>query len=226
MATVQLVRVLGSLLCLLGIVLCWEIGRLRFSALSTEQQIAVGNATLSMAAFWKLTAFAALVLVPAATVMVVNYHTFAGTHAVGACARCHIMRPMVNDMMDATSETLAARHFRNRWIPQDQCYNCHSDYGFSGNVQAKLEGFRHLVRYTTRTYTEPIAIRGHFDNNNCLKCHATAPRFEAVRSHQTVRGQLDESALSCLNCHGAAHPTRTQRTPGSADYARLMEPVR
>ena len=29
----------------------------------------------------------------------------------------------------------------------------------------------------------------------------------------------------CLNCRGPAHPPSLQRTPGSADYARLMEPV-
>jgi hypothetical protein len=43
-----------------------------------------------------------------------------------------------------------------------------------------------------------------------------------VPSHHTVRQQLQENTVSCLNCHGAAHPTRGQRTPGSADYDRLM----
>jgi hypothetical protein len=28
--------------------------------------------------------------------------------------------------------------------------------------------------------------------------------------------------MSCLNCHGMAHPTREQRTPGHRDYDRLM----
>ena len=89
-------------------------------------------------------------------------------------------------------------------------------------MQAKMEGFRHLARYTTLTYTEPIQLRGHFNNDNCLKCHENMPKFEAVKSHQTAMALLTKSSMSCLNCHGQAHPTREQRTPGSADYAKLM----
>jgi len=136
------------------------------------------------------------------------------------------MLPMVNDMEDPASDTLAARHFKNHWIPQDQCYNCHSNYGLHGDLEAIAEGYRHLARYTTWTYTEPVKFRGRFDNADCLKCHGGAPRFEAVRSHQIVASLLTSSAMSCLNCHGRAHPTRAQRTPGSADYGRLMEAVK
>ena len=156
MEAVTLVRVLGTLLCLLGIALCFWVGRKRFAELSTRDHVSVGIAVLSVAALWKLLAFGALVATPAAVVAVANYHTFVGVHEVEACNRCHVMRPMVNDMMDPHSDTLAARHFKNRWIPKDQCYACHSDYGLSGDLAAKMEGFRHLARYTTRTYTEPI----------------------------------------------------------------------
>jgi cytochrome c nitrite reductase small subunit len=181
---------------------------------------------LSAAALWKLLAFAGFAVVPAATVAVANYHTFEGVHHVEACARCHVMRPMVTDMHDPHSDNLAARHYRNHWIPQDQCFHCHSDYGLAGDLEAKMTGFRHLARYTTRTYHEPIAGRTGFNNQNCYKCHEGAPRFEAVASHRAVGELLRGSAMSCLNCHGKAHPTRAQRTPGSADYERLMEAAR
>jgi cytochrome c nitrite reductase small subunit len=223
MEAVTLVRVAGTVLCLVGIVLCWRLGRKRFGALSGSEQVSAGLAVLSAAALWKLLAFAGFVAVPAAAVAVANYHTFEGVHHVEACARCHVMRPMVHDMRDPHSDNLAARHYRNHWIPQDQCFHCHSDYGLSGDLEAKLTGFRHLARYTTRTYHEPIVGRTAFNNQNCLKCHDGAPRFEAVASHQTVGELLGASAMSCLNCHGKAHPTREQRTPGSADYDRLME---
>ena len=222
MEAITLVRVLGSVLCLLGIGLCVWLGRKRFTDLSTQQLVSVGVAVISAAALGKLLAFAALVATPAAVVAVANYHTFVGVHEVEACNRCHVMRPMVNDMMDPGSDTLAARHFKNRWIPKDQCYACHSDYGLSGDLAAKMEGFRHLARYTTRTYHEPIRYRGVFDNANCLKCHAQMPKFEAVPWHHTVKESLDKSETSCLNCHGLSHPTRAARTPGSADYNRLM----
>jgi nitrate/TMAO reductase-like tetraheme cytochrome c subunit len=222
MGAITVVRVLGTLLCLLGIVLCVLVGRKRFADLSTQEHVSIGIAVLSVAALWKLLAFAALVAVPVAAAGVANYHTFVGVHEVEACNRCHVMRPMVNDMMDPQSDTLAARHFKNRWIPKDQCYACHSDYGLSGDLAAKMEGFRHLARYTTRTYAEPIKYRGVFDNDNCLKCHANMPKFEAVPWHHTVMESLGKNETSCLNCHGLSHPTRAARTPGSPDYDRLM----
>ena len=222
MDAVTLVRVLGTLLCVLGIALCIWVGRKRSDQVSTREHVSVGIAVLSVAALWKLLAFGALVATPAAVVAVANYHTFVGIHEVEACNRCHVMRPMVNDMKDPASDTLAARHFKNRWIPKDQCYACHSDYGLSRDLAAKMEGFRHLARYTTRTYKEPIEHRGVFDNDNCLKCHAGMPKFEAVPWHHTVEASLGKNETSCLNCHGLSHPTRAARTPGSSDYDRLM----
>ncbi len=225
MGYVELVQILGTALCLAGIALCWRVSRVRFRGMPAEPPVEVVGARLPRPAFWKLAAFAALVLLPLAAVGVANYHTFEGVHTVGACARCHIMRPMVNDLHASPPLTLAARHYANRWIPRDQCYHCHSDYGLSGDLEAKATGFRHLARYTTGAYTEPIAMRVAYHNGNCLKCHRGAPRFEGIRSHQDVRERLEASDISCTNCHGAAHPTRAQRTPGSADYERLMRPV-
>jgi cytochrome c nitrite reductase small subunit len=226
MEAATLVRLLGTVFCLAGVGLCWKIARTRFNALSPEKQVSVGNARMSQAAFWKLAAFVGVVALPFATVAVANYHTFEGVHQVGSCARCHVMLPMVNDMLNPASGTLAARHFKNRWIPQDQCYGCHSDYGLSGNLQAKMESFRHLARYTTRTYSEPIRMRGRFNNDNCFKCHQGMPQSKAGKSHETAATLLADSSMSCLNCHGQAHPTRDQRTPGSADYANLMEEMK
>ena len=223
MEAVTLVRVFGTALGLLGIYLAFRVGRKRVATLSSEETVAVGHIRFSPATVWKLLAFAALVAVPVLTMAVANYHTFGGSHEVQACGRCHVMRPMITDMKDPASTTLAARHFKNGWIPQDQCFACHSDYGLAGNMAAKAEGFRHLARYTTGTYREPITFRGRFNNANCLKCHRATPRFEAVASHQTVRPLLEDSAMLCLNCHGQPHPTRAARTPGSPDYARLQE---
>lgn len=201
---VTVVRVLGTLLCIAGVWLCLKLVKAPATTV------------------WKFAALAGLLIIPLMTMGIANYHTFEGVHEVNSCARCHVMRPMVNDMRDPGSNTLAARHFKNRWIAKDQCYECHSDYGLSGNLAAKMEGFRHLARLTTRTYTEPIVFRGHFDNENCLKCHAEMQKFKNVSSHRTIEKQLQSNDVICLNCHGKAHPSRSARTPGSADYSRLM----
>lgn len=223
METATLARIVGGSACLLGIILCVRLARTRFGTLPEHQMVSLGIVSISTIAFYKLMAFAALTAVPAASVFVAHYHTFYGVHELKSCGSCHVMRPMINDLRDQKSLTLAARHYRNGWIPKDQCYECHSDYGLAGDLAAKAEGYRHLARYTSWTYKEPIQSRSHFNNQNCLKCHGGRQKFEAVSSHQTVSRFLEAGEMSCLNCHGMAHPSPADRTPGSPAYNRLVD---
>jgi cytochrome c nitrite reductase small subunit len=216
------VKVLGTVLGLAGVLLCWRVLRIRPSDLTYTKVIKLGVATLPAVAFYKLLAFLGLIVAPAGVVAVANYNVFGRANKVEGCASCHIMRPLVNDMRDPHSDTLAARHFRNKWIAEDQCYHCHTDYGLAGTLSAKAEGYRHLARYVTGTYHEPVRLRGHYLNGICLDCHEGTAKFDAVPSHQTVGDRLRRDAMDCLNCHGLVHPTPAQRTPGSPDYERLM----
>lgn len=154
----------------------------------------------------KLLLFLLLLIIPLFSVTMANYFVFEDTHRVSACASCHVMQPIVDDMQDPSSQTLAARHFKNRWIPENQCYSCHKDYGLQGDLKAKMDGMRHLLKYTTRTYPRVIALSKPFNTQNCLGCHAGGPAFERVESHQMVRPLLQASQVSCLNCHGRPHP--------------------
>jgi hypothetical protein len=220
--TATIVRVLGAVFGIAGILLCLRILFLKPAEATSTRLIKLGVVTLPAVAFFKLLAFGGLIVAPAGTVAVANYHVFVGVEKVEGCNSCHIMRPMVNDMRDPSSDNLAARHYRNKWIAEDQCYHCHTDYGLSGSLEAKMEGFRHLARYTTHTYPEPVRLRGRYLNQNCLNCHRGTSLFEAVASHHTVWDELSADQMECLNCHGLAHPSPAQRTPGSSDYARLM----
>jgi hypothetical protein len=215
-------RVVGLLLGTLGVELCLLVLRARRQDLAPGRLVKLGLVTLPAVAFYKLAALAGLVVVPAAAVGVANYHVFEGTREVQGCTSCHVMRPMTNDMKDPESISLAARHYRNRWIADQQCYHCHTDYGLNGTLHAKMEGYRHLLRYVTHTYPEPIKLRGEYLNENCLSCHRGTPKFEGVSSHRSARERLEESKMNCLNCHGPAHPSRAWRTPGHPDYHRLM----
>src|SRR4051812_7369962 len=221
---VQVVTALGTLACVVGVILCVRTARTRFDDVGgTRRDVNIGVARVPALVFARLVALMALLVLPAAAVLLANYHTFEGVHEVRACATCHVMLPMVNDMQDPASETLAARHFKNRWIAEDQCYHCHSDYGLGGDLEAKMTGFRHLARYTTGTYQEPIVARVTFDNQNCLQCHGGTPKWVAVESHVTAQEELTTNQMKCIDCHGEPHPTAAQRTPGSSDYPRLME---
>jgi cytochrome c nitrite reductase small subunit len=220
----QVVMVLGTLACVLGVILCIRTARTRFDDVgAARKDVNIGFARVPALVFARLVALMALIVLPAGAVFLANYQTFEGVHEVRGCASCHVMLPMVNDMRDPGSETLAARHYRNRWIAKDQCFNCHSDYGLGGDLEAKMTGFRHLARYTTRTYREPIEARVRIDNNNCLQCHEKTPKFVAVESHVTAHEELATNQMMCVDCHDQAHPTAAQRTPGSSDYVRLME---
>ncbi len=223
----QVVMVLGTLACVLGVILSIRTARTRFDAGgAAPRDVNIGVTRVPAPVFDRLVALMALIVLPAGAIFLANYHTFEGVHEVRGCASCHVMLPMVNDMRDPGSETLAARHYKNKWIAKDQCYQCHSDYGLGGGLEAKMTGFRHLARYTTRTYQEPIKARVKFDNNNCLNCHDGTPKWVAIPPHVESHKELASNQMSCLDCHGEAHPTAAQRTPGSSDYSRLMEKMK
>lgn len=125
------------------------------------------------------------------------------------CGSCHVMRPFMDDLQNADSATLAAVHYQNRYIREDQCYTCHTDYGIFGPVQAKLAGVRHLWNYETGNYTLPIEIRGPYRDANCLHCHGEAKVFR--EKHADTMEELVSGAMTCLDCHRPAHPARESR---------------
>ena len=133
------------------------------------------------------------------------------TKTVKSCGSCHVMQPFVNDMIKGESRTLAARHYQNRWIPQDQCYTCHSTYGLHGSFVAKSTAIRHWLLYVTGTWGDPIQHNGPYPNANCLACHANAQRFANGASHRALAADLATNRVSCLQCHGPPHPGPADR---------------
>ncbi|HEV8131245.1 MAG TPA: NapC/NirT family cytochrome c [Acidobacteriota bacterium] len=121
------------------------------------------------------------------------------------CGSCHVMDPFITDLKDPKSQTLASRHYQNRYILENQCYTCHTDYTVFGPVKAKLTGLRHLWNYETRNYRIPIKHRGPYNFENCLHCHGQAKIF--LEKHDAdVRKQLESKAVTCLDCHAPVHP--------------------
>lgn len=139
-----------------------------------------------------------------------------GTKSVEACMSCHVMHPFVNDMTNASSSTLAARHYRSNWIAKDQCYACHVTYGVTGTMAGKRDGFRHWLHYVTNTYLDPIQYVGSYANSNCLSCHQGTGEWERVKSHQALVGELSTDRIACIACHGPPHPLPKERTMATA----------
>jgi nitrate/TMAO reductase-like tetraheme cytochrome c subunit len=129
-----------------------------------------------------------------------------GMETERACGGCHVMTGHVNDLRQPDSESLAAVHFKNRYIRETPCYTCHSDYGMFGALSAKTDGVRHVVHYVARTYTLPLKIREPYSNLRCLECHADSQKFLKSEGHPAeIRPDLASGKTSCLECHGPAH---------------------
>ncbi len=124
------------------------------------------------------------------------------------CGTCHLaMKPYVDDLHDAKSRSLAARHFQHRFARGTECYSCHADYGVHGTFEAKLRGFQDVYKYVTRTYDLPLKMRAPYENGLCLKCHSEAKRYVAAFEgiHLKLSGPLRTGALRCVGCHKLAH---------------------
>jgi cytochrome c nitrite reductase small subunit len=150
--------------------------------------------------------FVALGVLPLMVVFFGYSYGLEAAKSVNTCGACHVMRPWVEDLRNPASTTLAATHFKNRFILENQCYTCHSDYGMFGTVEAKWEGLGHAVRNLTGAYRRPITIVHPYPNSRCLACHGQSQRFLKSTGHpKEVLPHLMAGTLSCLDCHGPAH---------------------
>jgi cytochrome c-type protein NapC len=78
--------------------------------------------------------FGAILVIPVIVVFLATAHGMQESMSVEACGSCHVMESHVADLHAPKSDSLAAVHFKNRYIQGDQCYTCHSDYGMFGTV--------------------------------------------------------------------------------------------
>ena len=129
------------------------------------------------------------------------------SESVEFCASCHIpMQSYVDDMKDPRSESLAAVHYKNRYILNNQCYACHTTSGVLGTVHAKTEGVIDLYKYYTGTFRTPITMRRAYTNAFCLKCHGESAKFNAIKDHYKSQAALFSDKRPCMDCHAEAAP--------------------
>ncbi|HUM17548.1 MAG TPA: NapC/NirT family cytochrome c [Candidatus Nitrosotalea sp.] len=151
--------------------------------------------------------FVAVGLVPLMVAFLSFAHGLEESATVSACGSCHVMTPFVQDLQNVKSDTLAATHFKNRYIRENQCYTCHSNYGLGGTIKAKFEGLGHVWRYAVGAYTLPINLAQPYPNVRCLGCHGASQKFQNAAGHpkEDMHSLLD-GTVSCIGCHGPAHP--------------------
>ena len=133
---------------------------------------------------------------------------FERAERVEFCASCHVtMKVFVDDMKDPASKSLAALHFKNKYIPDNQCYACHTSYGLFGTVEAKKEGLNDVYKYYTRTFHLPIQLRHPYPNTDCLKCHAGSAKW--LSAHEDYKDQIFSGEATCMQCHADTNPAHT-----------------
>jgi nitrate/TMAO reductase-like tetraheme cytochrome c subunit len=128
------------------------------------------------------------------------------------CMSCHVMHPFVDDMKNPSSKTLAALHFKNRYIQREQCYRCHTDYGILGTMEAKKQGLGHIWMAGTGSYKLPIKMRKPYDFAICLDCHSDSAKFNKEAAHDGVVKETLAGKGNCLDCHDSPHPAPETRS--------------
>lgn len=148
---------------------------------------------------------AGVLVVPSVCTMFGMLLVFERAERVEFCGSCHAaMQVYVDDMVNPASESLAAVHYRNRYIPRNQCYTCHTSFGMFGTVQAKIAGIVDVQRYYLRRFHPPLKMREPYRNDDCLKCHSGAVRWSA--NHVEFRDSILEGKSRCIDCHGKHNP--------------------
>jgi nitrate/TMAO reductase-like tetraheme cytochrome c subunit len=152
-----------------------------------------------------------LVVLPPAIVFFGYSHGIESSKSIASCGSCHVMKPYLADLQDPASDTLAAIHYKNRYISEHHCYTCHTDYGMFGTLQAKMAGLGHVTRNLTGAYTLPLKISHPYPNLRCLACHGSSQKFLKSEGHpKEDLPKLVSGENACLDCHGPAHPTVTR----------------
>lgn len=167
-----------------------------------------------MSGRFKILLFLFVIVLPGLAAAVTGKVAFSKAQSIQFCSSCHVMTPWIENVTGAESDSLASEHYKRRWIQHDQCYTCHTNYGFLGPIQAKIKGMRHLLAFY-------IGERGHislydeFPNENCLQCHADAKGFLEDSNHEPLEDLLSGKDR-CVGCHENLHGVE-QEDDGSGD---------
>ncbi len=158
------------------------------------------------------------------------------SRSTGYCLSCHVMSEYGRDMRAAASASLPAEHYQNHQIPPEQsCFSCHTDYGYSGSRSAQLRGVKHVLTTYFGTVPDSIRMARRYRVDQCLRCHLGARSFEEAEAHRSGPFTMEEiktGRASCTRsgCHGVVHrgailaPAGFSGAAADPDGAALLAP--
>jgi nitrate/TMAO reductase-like tetraheme cytochrome c subunit len=153
-----------------------------------------------------------VIILPSVSVATGMVLVFSRAEKVEFCASCHgVMQDYVDDMTDPAGTGMAALHYAERYIPANQCYECHTSFGLFGTMKAKIHGVEEVLRYYTGRYSKPVEMWQPYSNADCLKCHAGSRSWIAEEAHtyEEAKTALFRDQVSCMECHEAGHQVAT-----------------
>ena len=152
-----------------------------------------------------------LFLVPSVAMLLANVVGF--QKVKDSCYECHTMDPWTKDLHDPESTTLAAKHHKNRWINEHACYTCHTGYGLSGNIKAKISGLNHVMHQHFTGVPEVLKMHEKFPVKTCLHCHAGGDSYRSIEVHGApeFKADIESGKMSCFECHTAPHPKQVKK---------------
>lgn len=133
--------------------------------------------------------------------------------AIAFCDSCHLMRAFVADMKDPASLSLSALHFRNRYIQEEHCYSCHTDYGLFGTLEAKVGGMSHVWSDFAGAGGGLVRPKTNYRFTICLNCHGQSSKFIARKDHAGVVRKVVSGQSACTQCHNRSHAGQPERRP-------------
>ena len=133
--------------------------------------------------------------------------------AIAFCDSCHLMRAFVADMKDPGSRSLSALHFRNRYIQDEHCYSCHTDYGLFGTLEAKIGGMSHVWSEFAGAGSGTVRPKTNYRFTICLNCHGQSSKFINQKGHAGVVNKVVSGQSACTECHARSHPGQPKGRP-------------
>ena len=151
-----------------------------------------------------------LVMLPLFGYLLGDIHVLDVSKEITFCGSCHSTMFPLLDSLKNDDTTLAGLHYSRGAIQRGTaCYSCHSGYGLTGDVSAKMSGLNHMLHTVLGTEDYPLQLRNAFDIDSCLDCHAPSKPFRAVVIHRDpgIQQMLVDRVMGCTGaCHPSAHP--------------------
>ena len=168
----------------------------------------------------------AIGVLPLAATATSNAYALHRTTEREFCGSCHVMATHLEDAVNPESNSLAARHTRNKFTGEQSCYVCHSDYSALGYPLTKLHGLNHVYQYYLNGYRQmpleqfhrEVRVAKPYPNSNCMQCHSGGlDTFQNVREHRALQADLISNTVSCASagCHGYSHPFNKTEPPAA-----------